>query len=423
MNEYSSPAIEAPDEGWLEDIKVDRAALGTVYFTVFLDLLGFGIILPWLPYYAARLGATGLLLGLLFTAYSLAQLFGAAILGRMSDRHGRRPILMISLMGSAVGMVLSGLTDLGYPATLGPGEQTEDAAWRLAALIFARAVAGLFGGSIAVAQAYVADVTSPSERPKYMGFVGASIGMGFVVGPALGALVKSMGYGFMTVAFLSAGLALVNLGLAAWRLKEPRRRSGAKVKRLASLGAWQTAFGRPTVRRALLATFFTMAAFVSMETTFAYLGRDRFGLDTLSFGLVLAFVGVVLIIIQGGVIWPLSRRLGSRRVARLGCVLMAVALAVLPLAPSLVLAVAALGCLAAGQGLTSPSLASIMSNLASDDDQGSVLGVSQSLSAGARAFAPVLAGGLYDFEIAAPYFVGALLALMAAFLISGVDDP
>lgn len=404
----SPPDTTAPPpetDGTAAAPKIDRAALGSVYFTIFLDLLGFGIILPWLPFYAAELGATGFGLGFLFTSYSLAQLLGAALLGHLSDRFGRRPLLLLSLAGAALGMILSGL------------------AQTLVALCAARAVAGLFGGSIAIAQAYVADVTRPEDRARYMGFVGASIGLGFVIGPALGALFIALGQGFSQVAFFSAGLALINLVVAARRLREPRHGGGdGLVARRMAATSWRLAFGRGELVRVLVATLLTMSGFVAMETTFAFLGRDRFGLAELKFGLVLTFVGVVMIIVQGGLIGPLTRRFGVGKVAVAGCVLMGLSLAALPLAPGLPLAVAALGALAAAQGLTSPTLSTLTSKLAHENEQGAVLGVAQSLSAAARAFAPLGAGKLYDIVQGSPYFIGGGLAILAGLLLAGLGE-
>lgn len=375
----------------------DHSALGVVYFTVFLDLLGFGIILPWLPYYAAELGASGIGLGFLFTAYSLAQLVGAAVLGRLSDRHGRRPILLLSLAGSTAGFLLSGL------------------ATSLISLCLARSVAGLFGGSISIAQAYVADVTAADSRARYMGFVGASIGLGFVVGPALGAGFIAAGFGFPAVAFAAAGLAGVNLALAVWRVREPAEHAAGRHSTL----SWVQALRRPGLGRVLAATFLTTFAFVAMETTFAFLGRDRFGLDNLRFGLVLTFVGVVMIVVQGGLIGRLARRFGVLRVTVAGSLSMGLSLALLPLAPSLLVAVLVLGWLAAGQGLTVPGLSTLTSQIAAAEGQGSVLGFGQSLAATARAFGPLLAGGLYDVGAGLPYWLGGGLALAAGALVAG----
>lgn len=376
--------------------------MAIVFGIVFLDLLGFGIILPFLPFYADTLGARGFELGLLFTAYSLAQLLGAAFLGRASDRWGRRPVLLLSLAGSAAGMVLSGL------------------ATTLLALCLARAMAGLFGGSIAIAQAYVADVTEVEERPKFMGLVGACIGLGFVFGPALGALAKFLGHGFREVAFAAAALALVNLALAAWRLHETTRHHSSEGRY--SPSAWAAAFKRPRLPRVLMARFLTTSAFVGMETTFAYLGRDRFDLGELQFGLVLTFLGIVLIIVQGGLIGPLTRRYGSRRVASLGALVMTLALVAIPLSFTLGLVLAAVAGLAFSQGLLTPTLSALTSQLASADEQGTVLGVGQSLAAAARAFGPLVAGALYDVQMGAPYLFGAVLAAVAGILVFGIGD-
>lgn len=374
-----------------------RAALLIVYGTVFLDLLGFGIILPSLPYYARQLGATGLLLGALLTSYSFAQLLGAAWLGRLSDRLGRRPVLLLSLAGASIGMVLSGL------------------AGSLLTLCLARALAGLFGGSIATAQAYIADVTTREERARYMGFLGAAIGSGFVVGPALGVGLNLLGYGFPGAAFTAAGLGALNLVFAVFKLTESRP-VGDEATRTGQRG-WLAALRRPRIGSLLAATFLTMFAFVGMETTFAYFGADRFGLDARGFGLVLVYVGFIVIIVQGGLIGRLTRRWGVQRVAVWGTGLMGLALLLLPAGPRLAFALAALGGLAAGKGLATPTLSTLLSQASADDEQGTVLGASQSLSAAARAFGPLVAGGLYDLALAAPYLCGGLLALLASLLI------
>ena len=184
-----------------------RASLLVVYLTVFLDLMGFGILLPLMPYYAIHFGATGLGLGALFASFSVAQLLGAPLLGRLSDRLGRKPVLMVSLLGAAVAYVATGIAD------------------SLLTLMAARALAGLFAGSISTAQAYVADVTTPQERAKYMGLIGASIGMGFVLGPWIGSELSR--FGFSTAAFVSAGLSLFNCLFGLVALRESRRRVSA----------------------------------------------------------------------------------------------------------------------------------------------------------------------------------------------------
>ncbi len=370
-----------------------RAALGVVYGTVFVDLLGFGIILPALPYYAERLGAGGLWLGVILTAYSFAQLAGAVVLGRLSDRFGRRPLILLSLAGSAVSLALTGLAST------------------LAALVAARALAGLFGGSIAAAQAYIADVTRPGERARYMGYLGAATGLGFVLGPALGALLSR--WGFAAAAFTAAGLAAFNLVLAALRLEESLR-PGAAARAALPLAQMGAAWRRPGLRAVLAATFLTAFAFVAMETALAYLGKRNFGLDERGFGLLLVLAGVVIVVVQGALVGRLSNRFGERRLAVWGSLAMAAALALLPLCHGFASAAVALAAAAAGRALSLPTLSALLSRLGAARRQGSTLGLGQSLAAGARAAGPLVAGGLYDLAPAWPFLLAALLAAAAA---------
>lgn len=382
-----------------EDGAPTGAALATVYVTVFLDLFGFGIILPALPYYAQRLGASGLWLGVLFTAYSGAQLFGAALLGRWSDRVGRRPVLLLSLLGSTLAFTLCGF------ATSLP--------W----LIAARALAGAFGGSIATAQAYIADVTRPEARARAMGLLGAAIGLGFVLGPAVGALLAHAGFGFGGAAFVAAGIAGLNGVVAFARLREPARLGRGQRSR-AALADLLAALGRPALRELLAASFFAMCAAVAMETTLAFLVRARFDVREGGLGALLVFAGTIQVIVQGGLIGRLARAFGEARVAVTGCALLAAALSLLPRAPSLPLAYALLGGVAAGMGCVTPALATMLSRASAADEQGGVLGLGQSMSALARAAAPLAAGALWDRAAWAPYLAAAGCAVLAAALVT-----
>lgn len=377
-----------------------QSPLAVIYLTVFIDLLGFGIILPALPFYAQSFGATGVGVGALLTAYSAAQFVGAPLLGRLSDRVGRRPVILVSLAGSAVSLTVTGL------------------ATSLALLLAARALAGLFGGSIATAQAYIADVTAPAERAKYMGLLGAAVGMGFVLGPAIGAALSPFGFG--AAAFAAAGLAALNFLFGYAKLTESRpagRAVGVYVRRGEGL---LEALQHPAIGRLLISTFLATFAFVGMETTFALLGQARFGLDVAGLGLIFTYVGVVIAVVQGGFIGRLTARYGERTLAVAGALILAGALAGLPLAPNLPAAMVLLGGLALGQGLTTPTLSTLLSRASDADAQGGTLGLGQSLSAAARALGPLLAGWLFDLRPALPYLAGAALLLLAAWLVSGV---
>ncbi len=382
-----------------------RKALLVVYLAVFVDMLGFGIILPLLPFHTERLGGTGLWVGAVLTAYAAAQFVAAPVLGALSDRFGRRPMLLASLAGSAVSLALTGV------------------AGSLVTLLAARVVAGMFGGAIAVGQAYVVDLTDPPERTKALGMVGASIGMGFVLGPAIGAGLS--GLGFAGVSFVAGGIALANL--IAGSLLLPRTRADEKTAThaptrsrspLATLGR---AARQPALRPLLAATFLATFAFVGMEATYALLGARLYGLGPAGLGLVFTGVGVVMAVVQGGVVGRMAGRYGNRRVAVTGTLLLAVGLAVLPMGSAL-LNYLALGVLAAGQGLLSTTTAALISE-AGGSAVGGAFGVGQSASAAARATGPIAAGAGFDAWIALPYVAGTVLCALAALLLARTRPP
>lgn len=376
-----------------------RSSLAVLYLTVFIDLLGFGIILPLLPYYAEHFGASGVGIGALLTAYSLAQLVGAPLLGRLSDRYGRRPLLLLSLFGSTLSLVVSGVSS------------------SLSVLIASRALAGLFGGSIATAQAYIADVTEVKDRARYMGLLGAAIGMGFVFGPALGASVSRFGFG--TAAFVSAGLAAANLVFASFKLVEPR---GTRRPARLQLGRVARSLKDPAIGRIAATMFLSTLGFVAMEATFALLGERRFGLNAHKLGFVFTYVGAVVAVVQGALIGRLTARLGEKNVAIAGSLVMAGSLAAVPLMPDLSLALTALGGVAIGQALVTPTVTSLLSGATSAEDQGGTLGVGTSMAAAARALGPLLAGWLFDRAAALPYLAGTA-ALMAAAAMLATRPP
>lgn len=392
--------VPSADPEQAPPLSPSRASLLVVYLTVFLDLMGFGILLPLMPYYAIHFGATGLGLGALFASFSVAQLLGAPLLGRLSDRLGRKPVLLLSLLGSALAYVATGLAD------------------SLLTLMAARALAGLFAGSISTAQAYVADVTTPQERAKYMGLIGASIGMGFVLGPWIGSELSRFGFG--TAAFVSAGLALFNCLFGLLALRESRRPVGASRRVALTASRLRAALATPVIGRLLVAGFISTFAFVAMEATFALLGQRKFDLRSAQLGRIFGGLGIVIVVVQGGLVGRLARRFGERQLALSGSLVLAAGLAVLPWMPTLPLTVATLLAVAAGQGLLLPSLSSLLSRASGADEQGGVLGLGQSFSAMARATGPVIAGWLFDRDTHLPYAASAALMLLLTVLLSGL---
>jgi MFS transporter, DHA1 family, tetracycline resistance protein len=361
--------------------------------------VGFGIVLPLLPFYADRFGASGLQVGLLITVYSAAQLFLAPLWGRWSDRFGRRPILILGLMGSAVSYVV-----FAYAGSL-------------AALFLSRLLAGAGGATVPVAQAYIADITPPERRAGNLGLIGAAFGLGFIFGPALGGMlaplsVQAPGLVAAALCFGNGILALVFLpeslprsGRAARADEQPR--STPRDLRLALMD--------PGTSRILLLFFLFTVAFSAMQPTFPLFGSLRFGLEERHVGYLFAFLGMISAVVQGGLVRKLAPILGEDRLIRFSSLPFIAGLLTIGLAPGVGYLLVGLALLALGFGGSLPSMTSLLSRTAPSEIQGSVLGVGQSVGSLARIVGPLLAGMLFDVRgIAWPYFGGALVA-MAAF--------
>jgi DHA1 family tetracycline resistance protein-like MFS transporter len=283
-------------------------------------------------------------------------------------------------------------------------------------LLIGRSLAGIFGGSISAAQAYIADVTAPSERTRYMGMLGASIGLGFVFGPAIGALLSP--FGFSTAAFVAAGLAILNFSMGFLLLKEPYKLPGYPARVPLTLSSVLMALRNPGVGRILASTFLVTFAFVSLEATFALFGQRRFGLDARGMGIIFTAAGLLIAVVQGGLVGRLNALLGERGVAVTGGALMALGFALVPFMPSLISTLGVLGLVAVGQGLSVPALSSLLSLESAAHEQGGVLGLGQSFSAAARATGPILAGALFDVSMELPYWVSALSGALAAVMVA-----
>ncbi len=372
----------------------------TLFLIVFVDLVGFGLVIPLLPFYALRFAASPQQVTLLLAVYSLMQLFTAPLWGRLSDRVGRRPVLMISMAASAL-------------AYLWMGSAT--ALWMLFA---ARGFAGACAGNIAAAQAYIADITKPEERAKGMGLIGAAFGLGFIIGPALGGLIAGNDTAtadIETPAWVAAALSSLALCGVALLLSESlpanRRGRGPARSRLAS------AFGvlrRPVLAPLILTFFLVILAFAGMESTFALWATEQFGWGPRQVGYVFAYVGMLSAVLQGGLIGRLTRRFGEERLLLCGLALIGVGLLVLPLARDLAMLGVGVSGLALGMGLTQPSLNSLISRRAGREEQGEVLGVSQSVGSLSRVLGPATAGLFFaEFGRQAAFFWGAALVGIA----------
>ena len=367
--------------------------LAIIFVTVFIDLLGFGIIIPLLPFYAESFGANAFTIGLLGTSYSLMQFLFSPIWGRWSDKIGRKPIILVGLMGSCLSYF------------------TLAVAASLPLVFFARIIGGIAGANIPTAQAYIADVTTPENRAKGMGLVGAAFGMGFVFGPALGGLLSR--FGPSTPMWCASALCLANFVAAAFLLPESRT-PAHHVEPLGRLAAFRKAVGHPQLLVLLALYFVVTVSFSGFEATFALFSERRFGFTAASIGLVFAFIGVVLSIVQGVLVGKAVKRVGEPRLISGATLLIAISLGMLPFASTVPLLMLTLGVLAVGMGFNSPSLSSMVSRLSDPNDQGGILGLASSLASLGRVIGPAWGGFLFDrFGMTMPYLSAAAIMLVA----------
>lgn len=374
----------------------NRSVLTLLFLFVFVDVLGFSLILPLLPYYAATFGATAEVVGLLLGANALTQLLGAPILGRLSDRFGRKPLLLVSLAGTVVGFLMLGL------------------ARSLAMLFASRIVDGFLGGNISLAQAYISDVTEGKERSKGFGLIGAAFGLGFIIGPALGGTLSAGGnYGLP--ALVAAGLSALNFLGVLLRLPEslpPEERERRKKEPRAafSLRALWEALGLPCVGPLLQTQLFYSLAFTIFETIFSLFALKRFGLDARSTSYVLTYVGVLVVLVQGVGIRLLVRRFTDKQLIFGGSALLALSLLAWAFSPSPGLLLVVLAPLALASGVLRVAVNTALTRSVWPEEVGGALGLSASLGGLARVVSPTVGGFLLGQVGAfAPGVLGALL--------------
>ena len=366
-----------------------RSPLVVIFTTVFIDLVGFGIVIPVLPFYAegTRFNATPRTVGFLFASYSVMQLIFSPVLGRLSDKHGRRPVLLVSIIGTGIGFLF-----LGFATTL----------WML---FVGRILDGITGGNISTAQAYIADITTKENRAKGMGLIGAAFGLGFVFGPAIGGVLSHWG---VEVPFLfAAGLCFLNALLLYFTLPEtvtpdhPARISAAGGRGLAQL---IESLKNPRLGFVLIIYFLFIVAFSIMTTTFSLFTMFRFGYDAQHTGYLFAYVGVLAVIVQGGLIGRLVKRFGELPLVIVGALLFAGSLFAVPFvgpqAGGLLGLLIGGGLFSIGNSLSAPTLTGLASKSVGPAEQGSILGVTQSVASLARAVGPVLAAFLIHSAVA-----------------------
>jgi DHA1 family tetracycline resistance protein-like MFS transporter len=368
-------------------------SLLVIFLTIFVNLVGFGIIIPLLPFYAETFGASPFTIGLLFASFSLSQLVASPLLGELSDRWGRRPVLILSLVGTAVSFVMLAL------------------AQSLAMLFVARIVDGLSGGNITTARAYIADVTTERDRARAYGLLGAAFGLGFIVGPALGAAFSRISY--TAPIWAAAAITLVAIALAWLWLPETVHRAhaggGSPWRALRELG------NRPGLGRLLSVDFVYWTAFSVYQTTFALFGARRFGFDAAHTGYLLSGFGALGVLVQGGLVGPVVAAIGSKRTLVLGLLSAAVGWGGSAMTHSIPFFIAMLVPGAIGIGLCNATLSALVSHAAAPHEQGRVQGAAGALESLGRTIGPVWGNGLLQvYGEGAAYLSAAAVLVWAA---------
>jgi MFS family permease len=379
---------------------VRRTSLLVLFLTVFIDLIGFGMVIPFLSFYAREYGAKGVVVGAIVGIYSIMQFFFAPMWGRLSDRIGRRPVILISLAASCSGYLLFAF------------------AHDLRLLLLSRLVAGIGGASIGTAQAYIADTTTEENRAKGMGLIGAAFGLGFILGPPLSGILSAVGIHHRLPGNLLPGLAAASasffaLTLGLFVLGESKRPDGTLRSGLPPQldpHIWRQVGQRSTLAAIMLALFLTLLSVSGMETSVTLHARDRFGFSQLDLAWFFLFMGVIVVMLQGGLIGKLAKVLGEKMLVAIGAASFTIGLVMVPSVWRVPLLYVVAFFIAIGQGLSYPSLTSLVTKATPKAEHGTMLGLAAGIGSLARFLGPVVSGFFYDLAKArGAFYSGAAL--------------
>lgn len=376
-----------------------KPSLLIIFLSVFIDLIGFGIVLPLLPSYSEDFGATAFMIGAIGSSYSVMQFLFAPAWGRLSDRIGRRPVLLVSNLGASISYALFAIAS---------GMSGKTGLWLL---LGSRVFAGICGANLSVASAYIADVSPPEKRSKSMGLIGMAFGLGFIFGPVLGGLSLKH-FGRPGPGWVACAFCAFNFLLGCVILGESRKPTSAAAPLRPKFAQWADTLRQPTVGLLIGIYFLATFCFASFEFTFGLLAKNEFRIDMQHVSYLFAYCGVLAALLQGGGIGRLVKKIGERKLIALSLVLVAVSMAVIPFFGQMGALLLTLALFAAGSGINRPPTFGLISILTSEAEQGAVMGVAQSAGSLARIFAPLFAVQAYYVRPWLPYVICAALALL-----------
>jgi MFS family permease len=380
-----------------------KPSLLIIFFTVFIDLIGFGIVMPLLPLYSDKFGAPGWMNGAIVASFSLMQFLFAPAWGKLSDRIGRRPVLLVSNAGSAIAYGMFGFASRFEGST---------ALWLL---LVSRIFAGICGANLSVASAYIADVSPPEKRSSSMGLIGMAFGLGFILGPALGSFSADK-FGLAGPGYVAAGICAANFFFTLIALVESLKPSTEAKARRVRFEQWAHVFKHPTVGFLIALYFFATFSFAAFEVTIGLLLKKKFNYGATEVGYYITYCGLLSALLQGGGIRPLIKHFGERKVLSMALIVVAVGLILIPYVSSITGLLVALGIFAAGSGIHRPPLFGLISILTPQHEQGETMGVTQSAGSLARIVAPVFAATLFQFKPMLPYLICAIVAAVSGMI-------
>lgn len=375
-----------------------RRSFWIIFLTMFIDLLGFGLIIPILPVYSQSLGASGTMIGIIAGSYSLMQFLFAPIWGSLSDRYGRKPILMSSIALTVFAYIFFANADT------------------LLLLLLSRSFSGIGSANISVAQAYISDISTPKNRARSFGLIGVAFGLGFILGPPIGGALKEF-FGIEALGYGAALLALINFTFV-WLFLEESFVAEKRASKTSFTNPFATLYhslSNSKLQTLLLLTFLYISAFSMMHVTASLLWENEYAQSEAQIGYIFAFIGLSVVIVQGLFVGPATSRFGEKNLLVSGCLLMALGLLLIPYVPKvnfyLFLSIPLI-LLAFGNGFASPSIQSILSQSAPVSEQGKIMGVYQSVGSLGRVAGPILGATMFDVKYFAPYIIASLIMML-----------